>query len=326
MQWTESPIVVSKPGWFTTVQDLGRYGYQQYGVPVAGVMDWFSTIAANRLVGNPDQAAVLELTLKGPELEFQQDAVIAITGGDLSPTIDGVAAPRWQSIKIARKRKLRFSTPRQGSRSYLAVAGGIDVPVVLGSRSTHSSSGTGGMDGRPLKQGDLLYNGQPGRSTERMIGTRLPDRLLPRYRRPTVLRIIQGPQEDFFTDAALATLTSSTYTLAPQSDRMGYRLTGPQIVRNGSARFISDCTAMGTLQIPPDGQPILLMADRQTTGGYPKIAAVITGDLPLAAQLAPGDRVTFTPCSLEQAQMALRQLRNMLDDALPPVESVSVTG
>lgn len=326
MQRTESPIVVSKPGWFTTVQDFGRYGYQQYGVPVAGVMDWFSTIVANRLVGNPDQAAVLELTLKGPELEFQQDAVIAITGGDLSPAIDGLAAPCWQSIKIARKSRLRFGTPRLGSRSYLAVAGGIDVPVVLGSRSTHSSSRTGGMDGRPLQQGDLLYNGQPGRSTEHMIGTRLPDQLLPRYKRPTVLRIIQGPQLDFFTDSALATLASSTYTLAPQSDRMGYRLTGPQIVRNGPARFISDSTAMGALQIPPDGQPILLMADRQTTGGYPKIAVVIAADLPLAAQLAPGDRVTFTPCTVEQAQKALHQQRNMLDDVLPPEERASVIG
>ncbi len=169
-----------------------------------------------------------------------------------------------------------------------------------------------------MKQGDSLCAGEPVQSVRHLIGTRLPDRLLPVYSRTPILRIIPGPQQHFFSDTSLATLTEATYTVSPQSDRMGYRLTGPNIVRKGSAHFISDCTTMGALQIPPDGQPILLMADRQTTGGYPKIAVVISADLPLAAQLAPGDTVTFTPCAIAQAQTALRKHRAQLDAALPP--------
>jgi antagonist of KipI len=311
-------VIVVKSGWLTTVQDLGRYGYQQYGVPVSGAMDSFSTRVANRLVGNPDYAAVLELTLKGPELQFEQDTVIAITGADLSPTVNGSSIPMWESIVIPPNSRLSFGTPRSGARSYVAISGGIDVPLVLGSRSTHCASETGGLQGRPLKQGDSLCAGQPVKSVKQLIGKRLPDQLLPRYRSPATLRVVPGPQQDFFPDASLATLTSSPYAITPQSDRMGYRLTGPKVVRKRSAKFISDCTTMGALQVPQDGQPILLMADRQTTGGYPKIAVVITVDLPLAAQLAPGDTITFVPCTVAQAQTALRQHRAQLDATLPP--------
>lgn len=314
-------IIVVKGGWLTTVQDLGRYGYQQYGVPVAGAMDSFSAMVANRLVGNPDQAAVLELTLKGSELQFEQDSVIAITGADLSPTINGGTVPLWQSILVPHGGRLRFGQQRTGTRAYLAIAGGIDVPLVLGSRSTHCASETGGLGGRPLQQGDILYGGKPGKFLSRLIGKRLPDRLLPRYGRSATLGIIPGPQQNFFSDTSLATLTWATYTVSPQSDRMGYRLTGPKVAPKRSMRFISDCTAMGALQVPPDGRPILLMADRQTTGGYPKIAVVISADLPLAAQLAPGDTVTFAPCSIARAQTALRKHRTQLDAALPPRDS-----
>lgn len=311
-------IIVVKGGWLTTVQDLGRHGYQQYGVPVAGAMDRFSAIVANRLVGNSDEAAVLELTLKGPELQFEQDTVIAMTGADLSPTINGSSVPLWESIAIQRGSRLSFGTKRDGSRAYFSIAGGIDVPLVLGSRSTHCASETGGFQGRPLRPGDILPGGQPGKSINRLIGKRLPDRLLPRYERSVTLRIIPGPQQDFLLKKSLATLTEATYTVSPQSDRMGYRLTGPKIAPKGSIRFISDCTTMGALQVPPDGQPILLMADRQTTGGYPKIAVVISADLPLAAQLAPGDRISFAPCTVAQAQRALRTHHTQLDATLPP--------
>ncbi len=314
----QSPcIIVVKGGWLTTVQDLGRYGYQQYGVAVAGVMDRFAATVANRLVGNPDQAAVLELTLKGPELQFEQNTIIAVTGADLSPTINGNSVSLWESILIPHGSRLSFGKQHTGSRAYLAIAGGIDVPLVLGSRSTHCVSETGGLGGRLLQQGDILYGGKPVKFADSLIGKRLPEQLLPCYGRSVTLRIIPGPQQDFFLKNSLATLTEATYTVTPQSDRMGYRLTGPKVAHKGSLRFISDCTTMGALQVPPDGQPILLMADRQTTGGYPKIAVVISVDLPLAAQLAPGYTISFTPCTVAQAQTALRQHRAQLDAALP---------
>ena len=310
-------VIVVTGGWLTTVQDLGRYGYQQYGVPAAGAMDRFSAIVGNRLVGNSDQAAMLELTLKGPELQFERDTVIAITGADLSPTINGSTVPLWQSILVPYGSRLSFGKQRTGSRAYLAIAGGIDVPLVLGSRSTHCASETGGFQGRPLKPGDILSGGSSGKSVDRLIGKRLPDRLLPRYEQSIPLRIVPGPQQDFFLKQSLAALTEATYTVSPQSDRMGYRLSGPNIIHKGSMPFISDGTAMGALQVPSDGQPILLMADRQTTGGYPKIAVVISADLPFAAQLAPGDSITFALCTVAEAQTALRKQRAQLDKALP---------
>ena len=310
-------LQVVKPGWLSTVQDLGRYGYQQYGVSVAGAMDLFSATVANRLVGNPDDAAVLELTLKGPELEFDGDTHIAITGADLSPTIGGTSAPLRECIKVSRGSRLCFGTSRSGARSYLAIAGGIDVPLVLGSRSTHCASETGGFNGRPLRRGDVLHAGRLAQSAEGLMGKRFPDRLVPRYGKNTTLRIIPGPQQNLFPATALTTLTGSSYTVTPESNRMGYRLAGPKIVRKGRTHFISDCTTMGALQIPADGLPILLMADRQTTGGYPKIGVVITVDLPLAAQLAPGDTVTLALTTVAKAQAALRKRRASLDAAFP---------
>ncbi|MDF0674809.1 MAG: biotin-dependent carboxyltransferase family protein [Nitrospira sp.] len=311
-------FVVVKGGWLTTVQDLGRYGYQQYGVPVAGAMDCYSAIVANRLVGNPDHAAVLELTLKGPELLFERETVIAITGADLSPTIDHNSVPLWESLEVSRGSRLSFGNQRAGARAYLAIAGGIDVPWILGSRSTHCASEMGGVQGRPLKQGDILCGGRPTESVDRLVGKRLPDRLIPRYSRSATLRIIPGPQQDSFRAASFTTLTGSSYRVTPQSNRMGYRLSGPPLVHKERAQFISDCTAMGALQVPQDEQPILLMADRQTTGGYPKIAVVISADLPLAAQLSPGDTVTFALSTVAKAQAALRKHRTLLDAALPP--------
>ena len=314
---TTIQIHVVKSGWFSTVQDLGRYGHQQYGVSVAGAMDHFATAVANRLVGNPNNTAVLEFTMKGPELVFDGNTHIAITGADLSPTISGKSVPLWESIEVSRGSRLCFGTAQSGARSYLAISGGIDVPLILGSRSTHCASDTGGFKGRPLRPGDVLYIAP--RSREVLSGTRLPDRLVPCYEKSVTLRIIPGPQHNLFPEKSLTTLTSSFYTITPESNRMGYRLSGPKIVREGPGYFISDCTTMGALQIPADGQPILLMADRQTTGGYPKIAAVISTDLPLAAQLAPGDTVTFSLTTVAKAHAALRKQRALLDAALPPI-------
>lgn len=316
-------ILVVKSGWLTTVQDLGRYGHQHDGVSVSGVMDSFSTIVANRLVGNPDQAAVLELTLKGPELQFEQATVIAITGADLAPTLDGRSVPMWEHMLIPRGSRLRFGVPRAGARAYLAIAGGIDVPLVLGSRAAHWESDTEGLNRKPLKPGDIVWGGRARPFVNRQRAARLHDPLRPRYEHSVALRIILGPQGDFFLKKSITTLAGSTYTVSPQSNRMGYRLTGPEVSPKGSTPFISDGTATGALQVPPDGQPILLMADRQTTGGYPKIAVVISADLPLAAQLAPGDRIRFVLCTVTHAQRLLRLQRAQLDAELPPCDGQS---
>jgi antagonist of KipI len=320
---TREPLIkVIKPGWLTTIQDLGRPGYQHYGMPVTGVMDRFAAIVANRLVGNPDQAAVLECTGQGPELLFQQGTYLAVTGANLSPTLNGHAIALWQGINIREGDRLSFGPRRVGFRCYLAVTGGFDVPVILGSRSTHCPSQTGGLEGRPLRAGDHLYHYALDQVIDSPVGRRLPLRLIPRYDGSVSLRVILDVRRDFLHESALTVLTNSTYTVAPQSDRTGYRLSGPPLARTGTINFISEGTVTGALQVPPDGQPILLMADRQTTGGYPPIATVITVDLSLAAQLGPGDTVRFVACSIAEAQALLRTQSRLLNTALPPVPAI----
>ncbi len=307
-----------KPGWLTTVQDLGRYGYQQYGVPVSGAMDRRAFIIANRLVGNRDHDAGLEITLKGPDLCFEHDSVIAVTGADLRPSVNGIGIPLWTSVLVETGSRLTFGARRAGARGYMAIAGGIDVPIVLGSRSTHTYSRTGGMKGRALTQGDVLIGGAPVPHTRATIRRSLPERLRPVYSTFTTLRILPGPQRSSFSEHALELLTSSLYRLSNQSDRMGYRLEGPKIAYAGVGQWISDGTATGALQVPPDEQPILLMADRHTTGGYPKIAVVISMDLHLAAQLMPGDTVKFRTTTLPEAQALMKAQWIEVDHAIPP--------
>ena len=311
-------ITVIKPGWLTTVQDLGRYGYQQYGVPVSGAMDRRAFIIANRLVGNRDSDAGLEITVKGPELLFEREAVIAVTGADLTPSVNGIGIPLWTSVLVEPGSRLTFGARRAGARGYLAIAGGIDVPIVLGSRSTHTYSRTGGMKGRTLAQGDVLISGAPAPHAWATIGRTLPERLRPVYARFTTLRILPGPQCSAFAEHALERLTSSPYRLSNQSDRMGYRLGGPKIAHAGAREWISEGTAMGALQVPLDGQPILLMADRHTTGGYPKIAVVISMDLHLAAQLMPGETVQFRTTTLPEAHALMKAEWTEVDRAISP--------
>lgn len=311
-------IMVVKPGWFSTVQDGGRYGYQQYGVSVSGAMDRRSFILANRLVGNRDHDAALELTLKGPELLFEHDSVVAVTGADLMPYVDGRDIPLWTSLLVKAGGRLTFGTRRRGARCYLAIAGGVDVPMVLGSRSTHIASQTGGVKGRVLAQGDVLVGGMPTPHQRATIGRHLPEPLRPIYSTDAMLRIISGPQRASFSEQAFETLTTNAYRIASQSDRMGYRLEGPKIAHENRAQWISDGTAMGALQVPADEQPILLMADRQTTGGYPKIAVVVSVDLHLAAQLLPGDTLALRMTTLPEAQAAMKAEWKTLDQAIPP--------
>ena len=309
---------VVKPGWFTTVQDVGRYGYQQFGVSSSGAMDRRSYILANRLVGNRDDRAALELTLQGPELLFENDSVVAFTGADLSPFVDGRAIPLWSSLLVNAGSRLTFGTRRAGARCYLAIAGGIEVPMVMGSRSTHIASRTGGVKGRVLTQGDVLIGGAPSSRQRDMIGRLMPEQLRPLYSTVATLRILRGPQHPSFSERALEVLTTNPYRLSSQSDRMGYRLEGQKLTHAGVREWISEGTAMGALQVPPDEQPILLMADRQTTGGYPKIAVVISADLHLAGQLLPGDTINFSMTTQTEAQAAMKAEWNELDRALPP--------
>ncbi len=308
-------ITVVKPGWFTTVQDLGRFGYQHAGVPVSGAMDPVALILANRLVGNRDGEAALEITLRGPELLFERDTVAALAGADLSAAIDGVAVPLWTELSVQAGSRLTFGARRTGGRAYLAVAGGIDVPLVLGSRATHVASNCGGWHGRALVAGDRLPGGRP--SARQAAHRTLPFSLRPRYGSVVTLRLLAGPQAKLWDSGVAASLARQTYRLSVHSNRMGYRLDGPPVPPPRTAPWISDATAAGALQVPPDGQPILLMADRQTTGGYPKPAAVITADLHLAGQLLPGDAIQFAETSFTEARSAFLEQWDAWNRALP---------
>ncbi len=311
-------IRVVKPGWFTTIQDLGRYGAQQFGVSVSGAMDRLACAIANRLVGNADHTAVVECTLKGPELLFEQATTIAITGADLTPSLDGRALPLWTVVRVAAGSRLAFGPRRAGARSYLAVAGGFEVPMELGSRATHVASRIGGLAGRALAAGDLLVGGPASSGHPAERARALPDRVRPRYSRAPLLRVVPGPQEASFAASALRALTSGAYTLSSRSNRMGYRLEGPRLAHKDSSRLLTCGTVPGALQVPPDEQPILLMADCHTTGGYPILAVVASADLHLAGQLAPGDAVAFRAISLAEAQAALTVRWSALDQVLPP--------
>lgn len=310
---------VIQSGFLSTVQDLGRYGFQRFGMPVGGAMDILALRLGNRLVGNPDSAAVLEITLQGPELTFETDSIIALTGADLSPTLNGNPVQNWTVLCVTRGSTLSFGERRNGARAYLAVAGGINVPLVLGSRSTHIRSRTGGIRGRALLKGDVLHGHPPSSDAWKSAGRALPSAAHPSYPPDATLRVVSGPQSDCFVPDALGTLVHGPYTISPQSDRMGYRLIGPPLPHAQAPNLISDATPPGAVQVPASHQPILLMADRPTTGGYPKIAVVISADLPLAAQLVPGDCIRFSLIEVSEAQVIVRDQRARLDAVLPPV-------
>lgn len=298
-------LTVLRPGLLTTVQDGGRWGHQAEGVPVSGALDAASARRANAVVGNDRNAAVLETTLLGPELRVDGDVTFAVAGADLNATLDARPLPLNTAMQGRAGSTLAFGQRRAGGRAYLAFSGGIDVPLVLGSRATHTRSGMGGLGGRPLRAGDRLAVGTVPQDArvERLDHPVAP---LPPAGQATTLRVLPGPQRDWFDEAALDTLQQTTFTVDPQSDRMGLRLSSTTPIRRRTlGEMISDATFPGALQVPPSGQPILLMADRPTTGGYPQMAVVISADLSLAGQLVPGDRVRFEMCSMQAARAAL---------------------
>ena len=293
-------LTVVRPGMLTTIQDEGRWGHQHLGVPVAGPMDWYSHALANRRAGNRDDAATMEITLLGPELEAVGGTVTCVvSGAEFDLRVDEGMAAVDQPVTVAPGHRLRFGSRRRGARAYLAVAGGFAVPRTLGSRATSLTSRMGPFDGRALRADDLLV--VESADTQAMsVGAGL---LLPEG--GARLRVILGPHDDRFTRDAHKVFASSRYVVTPESNRMGYRLSGPTLELAVRGDILSDATPVGSIQVPASGSPILLMADRATTGGYPKIATVITADLPLAGQLAPGDWIEFLPCTPSDAATAL---------------------
>ena len=305
-------VEIRKPGWLTTIQDAGRWGHQGRGVTVSGPMDWFSHRLANALVGNAESAATLEVTLTGPEIVFEDAAWFAVTGAEFPLQLNAAPVPISKGPVHARSGDTVTFGPRiRGARAYVAVAGGLLVAPVLGSRSTHVLSRFGGLEGRALRAGDRIEFGGSNKSFERRLSAALT---LPAG--GARLRVLPGPHEDRFEPETVGKLHSSRYVLSPRSDRMGYRLEGSPLPWSPDAtELISSATVPGVVQVPSLGQPILLMADRATTGGYPMIATVITADLPLAGQLAPGDWIEFVPCTRHEAVAALREREDALRNA-----------
>ncbi|WP_090553437.1 5-oxoprolinase subunit C family protein [Natronincola ferrireducens] len=304
-------IKVFKAGLLTLVQDQGRNGYQQYGVPVSGVMDNFAYRIANILVGNHEEAAVIEATLVGPGIEFLDEGVIAITGGNLSPEVNGKPIPMGKSVFVKSGDRLDFKAIKAGCRSYIAFAGGIDVPAIMGSKSTYTRGNIGGYEGRGLKVGDVITLASPHKPLKELVGKWIQQELYS-YTNTVEVRVVAGPQEDAFTQEGIATFYNTEYTVTNECDRMGYRLSGKGIQHKEGSDIISDGIAMGAIQVPGHGMPIIMMADRQTTGGYTKIANVITVDFPKIAQAKPGDKIIFKKVAVEEAHSLLKEVEEKI--------------
>ena len=304
-------IRVLRPGLLTTVQDLGRWGKQRYGVVVGGAMDPFALRAANLLVGNQEGAAALEMTLLGPTLHLEDDAVVALCGGEFRPKYGDQTLPFWRPFFVEKGTTLNFGSAISGCRGYLAIAGGIDVPLLLGSRSTYLPGKFGGHKGRPLKEGDFLSMGETTLAVSPIhCHWRIGGSVMPAYSENPTLRVTLGSEFDWLTPQSQEQLFSAEFEVTPQLDRMGYRLSGPPLELATPRELISEAVCPGVFQVPGDGQPILLMADCATTGGYPKAACVVGVDLPLAAQLRPGARLRFAAILLAEAQSLFRQREN----------------
>ena len=297
---------VVSPGLLTSVQDLGRHGYEHLGVMVGGALDDFAAIWANRLLGNPPGAAVLEATLLGPTLEALDQGYVSLTGADLGATLDGSPWPPGSVCRLAPGSVIRFSSRRRGARAYMGFAGGIDVPSVLGSRSTDLVAGFGGLDGRRLRAGDVLhYADDPAQPREAPLDT---------CRVQGVVRVLPGTRVQSFRPGTLDALVAQEYVVSNQSDSVGLRLQG--VALEGApprGDMISEGMAIGSLQLPPEGEPIILLKSRGTIGGYATLAHVISADLPTLGQLAPGDRVRLALSSLPEALQALGELRSLLE-------------
>jgi biotin-dependent carboxylase-like uncharacterized protein len=308
------PIEVVKPGLSTTVQDRGREGYYHVGVPPSGALDQFSLVAANLLVGNPAGAAALEAAYMGPELRFGEDAVVAVCGAEIEPRVNGEAQAPWTSFAVSAGDALSFGHLRAGARMYIAVAGGIDVPETLGSRSTYGLGGLGGFEGRALAAGDELPVGRvdgasPGRS--------VPEDLRPALSKELEIRVVMGLYDHLLTDEGRRTFLEDTWTLTPTADRVGFRYKGPKLAMiereqpfgagSDPSNIVDAPYPIGSIQVPGGVEPIVLHRDAVSGGGYAMIATVISADMDAVAQSAPGARTRFVPVALDAALSARRE-------------------
>jgi antagonist of KipI len=305
-------VTVLKSGLLTTVQDLGRHGYQRAGIIVSGAMDSLSFRLANLLVGNEALAAGLEVTLIGPTLRFEVDSIIAICGGNFSPTINSEGIPLNKPIFVRKGDQLEFGTLQSGSRCYIAFKGGILIDQVLGSRSTCLPANFGGIKGRAIQKGDKLplidFSYQSSHKFSWSLSSYFNSLLF----NNEPIRFLKGRQYYLFDDESIRLFQTTSYSLSNESNRMGYRMEGAPIHLSNQQELFTEGVAFGTIQVPANGQPIILMADRQTTGGYPKIAQVISVDLPRLAQLKPGDSINFSEVSIFEAQKLTLERENEL--------------
>ena len=305
-------VEVLHAGMFTTVQDLGRSHYQQYGVPVGGAMDKNALRMINMLVGNEENEAGLEITIMGPKLLIKKTTLLAIGGADMEPLLNGERIPLWRPILAEEGSMLCLGKAKSGCRAYVTFAGGINIDRTMGSKSTYIRAALGGIEGRMLKKGDYFQIGTGAEvgsrfiqnlQEEKRIKTKwaICNNALPKYKKHPILRVITDFEYDQFTEESIKSFFSKEYKVSNYADRMGYRLDGDVLNRVEEIEILSSPVTFGTIQVPNGGQPIILMADRQTTGGYPRIGNVISVDLPLLAQLKPGDYVTFEKITMEEA-------------------------
>jgi biotin-dependent carboxylase-like uncharacterized protein len=304
-----STIHVQVPGLQTTVQDLGRQGFGPIGVSPSGAADPISLRLGNRLVANKESAAALEMMLLGGTFVFPQGAILALTGSDFGAMLDDGNLAVGTTVQVRPGQTLRLGPTTSGARCYLCVQGGIAVKPFLGSASTHTLSGLGGLEGRPLRKGDVLHMGSASqRFCDRIIAAQVSERLWERK----VLRVIPGPQADWFSEASLRAFYASTYRVGEQSNRMGLRLEGTAIWQHRSREMITEGVSLGAIQVPAGGSPIILFVEQQTTGGYPKIANVISADLHRVGQLRPRDEMRFERVTFEQARVLLIEQEKLL--------------
>jgi biotin-dependent carboxylase-like uncharacterized protein len=302
-------IRVVDPGPQTTVQDLGRFGHLRRGIPPSGPVDVRAFVVANRLVGNPDNAAALECTVLGPRFTVERACTIAVTGAEAPVTVNDAPAAAWTRVPLKPGDAVRVGTARAGVRIYVAIAGGLEVPLVLGSRATYLRGRLGGLEGRALRRGDTLALGpMPADPPAR----RLDPEDIPALDAEPEIRVVLGPQDDRFTQAGIEAFLAGGYQMLPQSDRMGARLAGPRIEHRRGHDIISDGIALGAIQVPGDGQPIVLLVDRQSTGGYTKVATVGSFDIGRIGQVKPGQRVRFRAVELDEAHRLRREFEASL--------------
>jgi antagonist of KipI len=305
-----SSILIEQAGMLTTIQDTGRVGFQQFGMPVCGAMDTLSCQLANLLLGNDPGAACLETTIVGPTIRFNSQTYFAITGADLQPMLNKLAIAHYTPFLAHQNDVLSFKGIKTGCRAYIAFSGGIDVPAIMGSKSTYLLGNVGGYYGRALKNGDVVPIIEPAGKPPNIS---IPLELYTIYNQNEPVRIIPGPEATRYRMRAYGKMLETTYTISTNSNRMGYRLNGKPIkIKDDLANIISSSTPPGTIQLPADGLPIILLADRQTTGGYARLGVVASVDLPVVAQLMPGESIRFQEIKVEQAQALYLEQQMML--------------